>query len=134
MSNTYRETAVTCPGCDAMMESSPIEDAVIDHCLECAGIWVDWFDGDLPGVIRQVSAARGPRAPGRGSGSCPRCQRPLEGEHVSGSVGYGIFRCGECAGTFIPRGSFDAVIAAPQGSPEKAGALARLIAVLKSYI
>ena len=117
-----------------MMESSPIKDAVIDRCLECAGIWVDWFDGDLPGVTRQVSAARAARAPGKGSGSCPRCQRPLEGEHVSGSVSSGIFRCGECAGTFIPRGSFEAVVATPQRSPEKEGPLARLIGILKSYL
>lgn len=107
------------------MRSQPIPSAEIDICDACGGLWVDWFDGEIHTLAAEAEEARerggwGPRtatsgAAGSGqcSGHCPRCRRPLsaelhrfsdarEGELVDGVE---LFRCPDCAGSFVPRPS-----------------------------
>ncbi len=76
---------------------------------------MDWFDGDLPGIVRGTREAaaedggggRDRKAPsGKAlSGSalphCPRCSRPLAQEQFQ-QTGPTIYRCGECLGAYVP--------------------------------
>ena len=136
MAEAYRDAPVACPGCDARMEAYPLLGSTIDVCPECAGVWADWFDGELAAIAREAPALRS-RGPSRsGTPACPRCQRPLEGEPIPGPGDYGLFRCAECVGAFVPRGSFEALIAAATPAPvaPEPIAFARLVALLRALL
>ncbi len=136
MAEAYRDAPVACPGCDARMEAYPLLGSTIDVCPECAGVWADWFDGELAAIAREAPALRS-RGPSRsGTAACPRCQRPLEGEPIPGPGDYGLFRCAECVGAFVPRGSFEALIAAATPAPvaPEPIAFARLVALLRALL
>ena len=106
------------------MRQEPVPSAEVDVCDACGGLWIDWFDGDIPTLAAEAEAARldrgtpipsGPAAltPDSRNGICPRCTKTLqadtfrfpdaaEGElidHVE------LLRCAECAGSFVPRAS-----------------------------
>jgi Zn-finger nucleic acid-binding protein len=133
----YRETALACPGCGDVLEPKEVGDAVIDVCVACGGIWVDWFDGDLVVLVRGAPPVPGARVPERpGSASCPRCRRPLDGERYLESRAE-ILRCGDCAGAFVPRASVSALVMLDPHSqdPEaKQDPLARLALVLQRWL
>ncbi len=113
----YRESRLICPGCKAGLDAQEILGSAVDRCAECGGLWVDWFDGDLPGIVRGVReagqtnrASEDGREEKNASGrakrssilpSCPRCSRPLNQEHFH-QAGPIIFRCGECLGAYVP--------------------------------
>lgn len=105
----YRTAPGPCPACGARLEERLEGDVVVDVCGACAGLWIDWFDGEAHDVARKVGGlpvGRGGAV--RGSAPCPRCHRPLfAAMHGAASV----LRCGECAGTFVPRVSFEALAA-----------------------
>ena len=123
---SYREAALTCPGCADLLEPKEVGEAIIDVCPTCAGIWVDWFDGELEVMVKGADAApRGEEGEGRGAGACPRCERALDREVYLGS-GVPILRCGECAGAFVSYASAGALIKLDSGM------LARLTAALRS--
>jgi hypothetical protein len=101
-----------CPGCSGeLLPHELVQEpgSVVDVCRECAGIWVDWFDGDLARVARDAGAntkppsARGPVAKSI-TPSCPRCRRPLHEERYRDGAAV-VLRCSECAGAFVPRAS-----------------------------
>lgn len=119
----YRGVTVRCPGCAEAMRCDAVPSAEIDVCDACGGLWVDWFDGEIQTLAAEAAAARergastlatlenGPRA--TGSSACPRCMQALrpelhrfsdarDGELVDGVE---LFRCPECAGSFVPRAS-----------------------------
>lgn len=80
--------------------------STVDACTRCRGLWVDWFDGELVAVVKETaplsvrtSVPFEPR-----EARCPRCGRTLAAETVSGTIV--LLRCGECAGSFVPRESF----------------------------
>ena len=118
----YRGVTVRCPACAEVMRCESVPSAEIDVCDACGGLWVDWFDGEVHTLAAEAEAARVDRGtplpgiaaqPRGGSGACPRCLRALspelyrfadasEDELVSGVE---LFRCSECAGSFVPRGS-----------------------------
>jgi Zn-finger nucleic acid-binding protein len=117
----YRGGILRCPGCAEPMRREPVPSAEIDVCEACGGLWVDWFDGDVRALATEAEAARQGRGPGRASspgagapaGACPRCRQALRpelhrfsdarpGELVDGVE---LFRCPECAGSFVPRPS-----------------------------
>lgn len=117
MGSGYRESRLICPGCKADLEAQEILGSAVDRCVECGGLWVDWFDGDLPQIVRGVRDA-GQAKPASDDGReeknafgsakksskllpCPRCSRPLNQEHFQQS-GPIIFRCGECLGAYVP--------------------------------
>ncbi|MBX3191659.1 MAG: zf-TFIIB domain-containing protein [Labilithrix sp.] len=66
------------------------DEAEVDVCTSCGGVWVDWFDGEVRMVAAEVLAGEAARASrssgGPGSalrneayatGACPRCTRQL---------------------------------------------------------
>lgn len=107
MTDAYRDQGARCPACQLMMEPKILEGCTVDVCSRCRGLWVDWFDGELFQVTREVGAlsqrepvALPPDAP------CPRCHRKLEWGKP-----HTLLRCGECGGTFVPRPAFDEILA-----------------------
>lgn len=136
---SYRDPPARCPSCDVTMQPTPIYDAVVDECADCKGIWVDWFDGELERAIHElapepaVQHARTQSDPGR----CPRCQAELSKEERA--PGGDVLRCGECGGAFVPRASFEPLLAAvrdaPPSQPDPSKSIsARLLAVLHSLL
>jgi Zn-finger nucleic acid-binding protein len=140
----YRDVVATCPGCSAPMEQRTAGDAAIDVCPTCRGLWLDWFDGETLTLVEQampLSIRVG--APKATSASCPRCARPLEASHHETSDA-AVWRCGECAGTFLPRATVDALLIwaatnphplpddAPPESVHEATLLARLRRALQA--
>jgi Zn-finger nucleic acid-binding protein len=53
--------AIRCPGCGDPMSVVPLPEA--DVCPSCAGIWVDWFDGEIGAVARRVRSATEGQSP-----------------------------------------------------------------------
>ena len=117
-----------------MTSISASTSAEVDVCDACGGLWIDWFDGDIPTLAAEAEAARldrgtpipsGPAM--QAHGICPRCTKTLqadtfrfpdatEGElidHVE------LLRCAECAGSFVPRASAHLLLDRAK-SPEQA--------------
>jgi Zn-finger nucleic acid-binding protein len=90
------------------MELRVLSESTVDTCSQCRGLWVDWFDGELVTVVKETAplSFRPPGAP-PASAACPRCTRPLTRETFAGVE---LLRCGECAGSFVPRNAFNALI------------------------
>jgi Zn-finger nucleic acid-binding protein len=106
------------------MELRPAGDAMIDVCPTCRGLWLDWFDGDTLSLTElALPLSRRPGVAMRGEPPCPRCVRPLaeQGHEVTGPA---VWRCGECAGTFLSRDAVDALLiwAGTQWQPPPADA------------
>lgn len=120
------------------MRQEPVPSAEVDVCDHCGGLWIDWFDGDIPTLAVEAEAARVQREEARSSaipsgpavhanGICPRCTRTLEADtlrfpdaseaelidHVE------LLRCAECAGSFVPRASVHLLLDRAK-SPEQA--------------
>ncbi len=133
---SYRETALTCPGCGDVLAPQQVGDAMIDVCPACGGIWVDWFDGELSAVLRHTPPVEGARLPDRpGHGQCPRCNCPLAEEGYLQSKA-AILRCGDCSGAFVPRIAAHAIARVNpehKGPPPADDALSRLAAVLQRW-
>ncbi|HEU4405506.1 MAG TPA: zf-TFIIB domain-containing protein [Polyangiaceae bacterium] len=138
----YRQPAPRCPACSTLMSGRAAGEALVDVCPACRGVWLDWFDGDAPPVARELAPLSRPShalvAPAPEGGRCPRCQAALYAEPYAGPEGPEIMRCGECAGSFVPRSAFDALAAlttdeAPE--PEApASFFRRLIEVVRDLI
>ena len=125
---TYREAALACPSCADLLEPKEVGESVIDVCPTCAGIWVDWFDGELDAMVKGGrSAPRDEDREGLGAGACPRCGRALDAELYLDS-GVPIRRCGECSGAFVSHASATAL------TKIESGLLARLVAVLRRFL
>ncbi len=111
------------------MRTEPTQSAEVDVCDACGGMWVDWFDGDVHSIAIEAEIARVERGTPLPSRSglppaladkhdpkrCPRCSQNLAAElyrfadareHEDALVaGVELFRCSDCAGAFVPRGS-----------------------------
>jgi Zn-finger nucleic acid-binding protein len=116
------------------MEERSLADALVDVCPLCKGLWIDWFDGDIVHVAQEaaplsVAAAAAPA----GDPSCAECRCQMIFERFA--TGPGLWRCGACAGTFVPRSSFDALLelASPAVKEERT-ALERLIDVVARFL
>ena len=120
--SAYRESALPCPACGALMRPGAPARAELEVCDGCQGVWIDWFEGEVHAVAAEHEAAlrdRGTPPPGRpshpsvGPQTCPRCARLLTPElyrfvdarddDLIGGVE--LLRCAECAGAFVPRAS-----------------------------
>ena len=138
MTAEYREPPLPCPGCGGSLEPRTVNDAVVDRCPDCGGLWADWFDGPLPQLVSS-DEGRGRGATGAGPDACPRCRRPLAREALPAiSPASHLARCPECAGVFVPRDAFEALLALPEPAEpppaEPPSALARLLRVLRQLI
>lgn len=133
---SYRETALSCPGCGDVLSPQQVGDAIIDVCPSCGGIWVDWFDGDLSTMVRGAPPAPKGRTPTQpGSWACPRCHCPLAVESYL-QTRADIYRCSDCSGAFVPRSAAQAIVKADperKGPPPADDALSRLAAVLERW-
>lgn len=144
----YRGAAVRCPGCAEPMTVEVLEEAEVDVCGACGGLWLDWFDGEIKRVVGEVLAGEvarqsRPSAPTSSlrnehvaTGACPRCTRQLvveryvvkadvrsssggsERTSVSTTTGADLLRCEECAGVFVPRTSAGLLATLPPDEDE----------------
>jgi Zn-finger nucleic acid-binding protein len=93
------------------MLAQAIEQAIIDVCDECGGVWADAEDGDIATIATQAHVPEHADEAEAGlATACPRCARRLA-PWTAGSVT--LDRCGGCGGTFIPRGAIDAAMWLP---------------------
>lgn len=109
--DAYRDAVAKCPACAAPMELRHAGDADIDVCPACRAIWLDWFDGETVTLVElAMPLSMRPGAPPVPlEPSCPRCARPLDaGQHATSAAA--VWRCGECAGTFLPRATAEALL------------------------
>jgi Zn-finger nucleic acid-binding protein len=124
------------------MEPRSLFDALIDVCPDCKGLWIDWYDGDLATVASSAAPLSVPYAAPRGSDEiregCPRCRSALRAEMFHDeSTGPTIHRCGDCAGAFVPRSSFDAIVVLAQKSHLETAPpsrFARLVAIVAALL
>jgi Zn-finger nucleic acid-binding protein len=98
---SYREAALVCPNCTSRMEERAIDQAHVDVCPMCKGVWIEWHDGDIAKIAQSMPpASRAVVTLPPGLRPCPACQRVLTEEDV---LGVHVMRCGECAGAFVTR-------------------------------
>lgn len=146
--SAYRRGTMRCPGCGDAMRAEHVPSAEVDVCDACGGLWIDWFDGDVPTLAAEteaVRAERGTPVPPLGEkgtrGVCPRCVRALSPdlyrfpdmqagdliEHVD------ILRCEECAGSFVSRSSAHLILDRAM-SPRTVGLWQALIELLQRLL
>jgi Zn-finger nucleic acid-binding protein len=117
------DAIATCPGCAARMDLRAAGDAMIDVCPKCRALWLDWFDGDTLALAElAMPLSRRASGPSPAKALCPRCSLQLDPRthEASGPV---VWRCHECAGTFLPRATVEALLIwaaanAPELPPE----------------
>ncbi len=134
----YRTSTPLCPSCHQALEAHTIDapDAVVDLCGRCGGVWIDWEDGDLTALAREVPPAQTRVIPRGGPGACPRCNRPLTVELFLETAE--VLRCGECAGAFLPYASIGKIAASTPAdareAPGEASVWARAARALHGWL
>jgi Zn-finger nucleic acid-binding protein len=147
--SAYRHGTIRCPGCSEIMRQEPVPSAEVDVCDGCGGLWIDWFDGDIPTLAAEAEAARVdrgtpiPSGPAiHGNGTCPRCLRALAADtfrfpdaepndlidHVE------LLRCAECAGSFVPRASAHLLLDRAKEPNRSVSIWAALVELLKRLV
>lgn len=136
MSTAYRDQQLACPACATWLDPTHAGESIIDVCPTCGGVWVDWFDGELATMARSAPNRRPAKVEhSSGDSACPRCRSPLASERYL-DTRVDIFRCGDCAGAFVPFSSIDAVVnATPPSDPRlQRSVLSRLVDALSSWL
>lgn len=138
MKTAYRDQALRCPGCDTWLEPQHVDASTVDICPACAGIWIDWFDGELGAMARGTARRAAPTStgePSAGAAACPHCRSPLQQERYLDTDAE-ILRCTDCAGAFVARASLAALLQVEilAGQPAPKGSLRRLISTLRSWL
>ena len=137
----YRDAPAKCPACQELMELRSLSEAMVDTCPRCRGLWVDWFDGELISIVRETAplSFRPTVDIDPSKTCCPRCGRILMPETFGGSVL--LLRCEECAGCFVPREAFTALMelelpAHSRHDPDlqKQSAFARLLEAIRRFV
>jgi Zn-finger nucleic acid-binding protein len=132
----YRDNRLVCPACATLLDPASVGGAIIDVCRACAGIWVDWLDGELTEVAQATPIPPAAGVAGGGSMACPRCQRPLDSEGYL-ETDATVLRCGECAGAFVPRAGMAILVNARRpGTGGGAGetGLSKLVALIRRWL
>jgi Zn-finger nucleic acid-binding protein len=134
--STYRDEALRCPQCACAMQERMTTQAAVDVCEQCSGMWVEWFDGEMTQVARESGGLPEavPTNNAGGSRTCPSCRVDLTPKRYPDPVdGAEVLRCGECAGAFVPRASFEALTSASPAvdTPDDIGLLEQLAASLR---
>jgi Zn-finger nucleic acid-binding protein len=101
---SYRESARRCPVCSALLDEQLHGGVHVDVCPDCAGVWIDWMDGELREVSAHVPRAQPRDDQGAGDRACPVCAEALRPDRHDGLK---ILRCGACAGAFVTRDSIE---------------------------
>jgi Zn-finger nucleic acid-binding protein len=132
----YRRGALRCPECDEVLVERRLANAHVDLCPECQGIWIDWLDGDIASVAAEVGPLPRSRDEPRDGHNCPLCAAALD-RTTLGHEAAVVFRCGSCAGAFVPRGSVDAIVEPPNSDDDNRGedpALTRLLNAISRFM
>jgi Zn-finger nucleic acid-binding protein len=136
--SAYRDVPLMCPACAELMEEREAEEALVDVCPACKGLWIEWFDGELGKVAREMPPMSFPTAATRTpQNGCPSCKRALYEEVAIQRPYVTVARCGECAGAFVTREAFDVLAAhahaddEPPPDDEERSLYARLAAFLR---
>jgi Zn-finger nucleic acid-binding protein len=93
-----------------MMQEQPIDGEMVDVCEACGGVWIDPSDGDIGDIATQVHVPETATEEDPDSSlprTCPRCAVRLPRVIVRD---VGLYRCGTCRGSFIPRVMLDAAM------------------------
>ena len=105
-----------CPACNQPMVSLEFEGVEIDHCVECAGTWLDAGElellTELAGVepaelTRALQQARPVRKDDR---RCPRCRRKMEVIEVGPENPVELDRCRRGDGLWFDHGEMETVV------------------------
>lgn len=134
----YRASTPLCPACHLALEPHTTEgsSAVVDLCKRCGGVWIDWEDGDLTTLTREVPPAEARAIPTNGPGQCPRCRHTLAVEVFLGTAE--VLRCGECGGAFIPYPSIGKIAASTPADArdvtDEAGSWSRALRALRGWL
>ena len=142
--SAYRGQIAACPDCLTPMRIEVVPSAEIDVCDACGGLWLDWFDGEPHAVAAEVEEVRSgtPIPPINTSEKhCPRCTKVLAPELLrwldardeEWVTGVEVFRCGECAGSFIPRSSAH-LLHARSNEVQPHGGWAAIIELLQRFL
>ena len=107
MSEQYRNAARRCPQCDEVLTAQLSEQAELDWCDSCGGVYVDWMDGSLRELARQGSPIStlpdAEEAALRQGAQCPGCADAMQIERRDERSKDAWLRCPSCAGCFVPR-------------------------------
>ena len=98
----------------------------MDVCTTCYGVWIEWFDGEIPGIAATVPPPSRASVPSPfGAWQCPQCQCALVHEELAGTS---VARCGTCAGAFVTRAAIEQLSHLAETPPveEETGFLAKL--------
>lgn len=134
----YRTSAPACPACHLALEPHSLDggNVVVDLCRRCGGVWIDWEDGDLTTLAREVPPAEGRAIATNGPGACPRCHRALEVEVFLDTAE--VLRCGDCGGAFLPYASIGKIAASTPADArepsDEQGAWARALGALRGWL
>lgn len=134
--NGSRDNRLVCPACAALLEPASVGGAIIDVCPACAGIWADWFDGELTRVAGGTHLSSSVAIASGGSLACPRCQKPLAGEGFL-ETGATLLRCEDCSGAFVPRAAMAVLVNAQYAAASAEGeenGLAKLVVLLRRWL
>ncbi len=114
-----RGAFLVCPACAGPMLEVRVgeEQAAVDVCETCRGVWFDWFDGETSDLARSIPTVDGSAPVGKKNGACPRDGAPLE-THAYLDSGPEVERCPTCLGLFAPRARIPQLRAFHQRMPE----------------
>ena len=103
----YRQAQRACPTCGVPLDEQLHGGVHVDVCSECAGVWIDWMDGELENVGAKIPLPSRPTSTSSGGdGGCPLCATKLDTDSI-GNVS--IARCGSCAGAWVSHASLVAL-------------------------
>ncbi len=115
---SYRERRRACPACATPMDEVPARSdpadpgvgAQIDRCPRCAGLFLEFFDGE-PSAISRGLRGRADVAPGPGSEPvsglrCPDCESTMTRRRYLDD-GPELSRCESCLAVFLTPGEVE---------------------------
>jgi Zn-finger nucleic acid-binding protein len=86
------------------------ESARVDHCEQCGGVFLEFFDGDpgdlSRGVLERMLKHSGDHL--RANPRCPDCEIPMVQSRYL-DTGPAVSRCGRCMGVFATLSQLRAV-------------------------
>ena len=120
-----------CPVCRTPMLAYELDGVEIDHCVPCAGTWLDGgeleqiteFSGVRPGPLARAleSAVHGAATKRR----CPRCSRRLRTLVVGSDPSVELDRCPKGHGLWFDPGELETVVRGHAGDTDDEGEVAR---------